>query len=359
MNATTAATETAATETTGNAENAATAETHATADATISRPSPTSGVAVEAPSNAAGPVHFEPRHWTTPDGTRLWYEVAGEADPAGLDIVLCDGIGCDGFVWKYMVSVLRPLGRVIHLHMRGHGHSATPTDLDAVGIDQLAEDWIGLLEHLGSRRTVVLGHSLGVQVALELHRRDTERTQALVLLCGSFENPVATFRDSPVLGKLLPLIEKATRLGGPALRVLWHRAIKLPAAYYVATRTELHPDLTRRGDVEAYLDHLARMNPPFFFRMLSKAGLHTARAHLPTVREPVLVVAGARDQFTPARLSAEMAELLPHATLLHIETGAHAAPVEHPVLVNLAVQRFLDEALAPLLSPATPEAPEA
>ncbi|MEZ4468186.1 MAG: hypothetical protein R3F43_28075 [bacterium] len=33
------------------------------------------------------------------DGTRLLYEIEGEGD---IDLLLCDGIGCDGFIWKYL-----------------------------------------------------------------------------------------------------------------------------------------------------------------------------------------------------------------------------------------------------------------
>ena len=41
------------------------------------------------------------------DGTRLWYEVHGP-DDAPLDLLLADGIGCDGFVWRYLRDAIAP-----------------------------------------------------------------------------------------------------------------------------------------------------------------------------------------------------------------------------------------------------------
>ena len=54
------------------------------------------------------------------DGTRLFVEERGEGDPA---IVLTDGIGCDGFAWRYLVPRLSERHRVVHWHFRGHGRS--------------------------------------------------------------------------------------------------------------------------------------------------------------------------------------------------------------------------------------------
>jgi pimeloyl-ACP methyl ester carboxylesterase len=42
-----------------------------------------------------------------------------------------------------------------------------------------------------------MGHSMGVQLALEFHRRHPERVQALVLVCGSPGHLLDIFHDTP------------------------------------------------------------------------------------------------------------------------------------------------------------------
>ena len=103
------------------------------------------------------------------DGTKLRYSVTGAGD---VDFVLCDGIGCDGFIWRYLRPELEQRGRVIHLHMCAHGLSAVPENTENLDIRHLADDLSILLTGVRQSKTVILGHSMGVQVALELwHRR--------------------------------------------------------------------------------------------------------------------------------------------------------------------------------------------
>src|SRR5205809_463414 len=54
------------------------------------------------------------------DGTRLYTKVRGEGRP----VVLCDGLGCDGFVWRYLEEPLAAQYQVVRWHYRGHGLSS-------------------------------------------------------------------------------------------------------------------------------------------------------------------------------------------------------------------------------------------
>ncbi len=274
------------------------------------------------------------------DGTKLRYSVTGAGD---VDFVLCDGIGCDGFIWRYLRPELEQRGRVIHLHMRAHGLSAVPENTENLDIRHLADDLSILLTGVRQSKTVILGHSMGVQVALELWHRHPHHVDAMVLICGSYQNPVATFHNEPLMERMLPYLQQASILGGRSLKRIWRRLVRLPLAYHVARMTEVHPDLAKKQDLGPYLEHLAEMDPALFFRILAGAGAHSADAFLEDIQEPVLVVAGQQDRFTPAYLSEEMASRLPCCELLMVEEGTHTAPVEHPVLINLNILRFIDE----------------
>ncbi len=274
------------------------------------------------------------------DGTPLHFTVQGEGP---IDYLLADGIGCDGFIWRYLEPELARRGRVIHLHMRGHGKSGHPADPEAVEIAHFADDWRVVLDACNSERAIALGHSMGVQVSLELWRRHAERITALVLCCGSFENPVGTFHDANLAARLLPALQRGSQLGGRRLARLWRRLVSLPIAFHFARATEVDPDLARRDDMERYLEHLSKMNPALFFRMLRGASDHSAGGYLDEIDVPVLVLAGSRDRFTPARLSTEMADRIPGGRYVEVCEGTHTAPIEQPVRVNLAIRAFLEE----------------
>ena len=279
------------------------------------------------------------------DGTRIHYELDAvfETDVPGPDVLHCDGIGCDGYIWRYLRPRLRARGRVIHPHTRGHGRSGAPVDPKAVAIGHVVDDFRRVLDAVESRSCVMIGHSMGVQVALELWNRDRPRVAALVLLCGSYGNPASTFRDGQAMRHLLPLLRAGVRLGGERLRALWRVATPTAFSSFLAQLTELHPDFLRKHDLHLYLSHLAEMDPQVFFDMLAGAEAHSAAAYLTSIDVPTLVISGELDRFTPAWLSSEMAHRIPTAESVCVRDGTHASPVEHPMQINLRIERFIDE----------------
>jgi len=263
-----------------------------------------------------------------------------------IDFLLCDGLGCDGFIWRMLEPELIERGRVIHMHMRGHGQSGHPHGTAPIEIARFADDWRPIIDAVGSRRAIALGHSLGVQVTLEMWNRHSAPLAGMVLICGSYENPTATFKEGGALQHALPMLRRATRVGGRTLKRVWRRLVKLPVAYHVARVGDIHPDLMQRADFDRYVKHLSEMDPQVFVRSLTGAARHSARGYLDRIDVPVLIVGGRGDTFTPAHLSTEMRDRIPDAELIMAEHGTHTVPLEHPTLVNLAVSRFADRILA-------------
>ena len=134
------------------------------------------------------------------DQTRLHYTVGGTGKPTFL---LFDGIGCDGFIWPYLRPYLEEIGTVIHLHMRGHGESAEPAQSTHIEISHLAQDWESLFdqEHITQDQPLIgLGHSMGVQVCLELRKKRPDLNWCgLILMCGTFEHTTSHFHDTQML----------------------------------------------------------------------------------------------------------------------------------------------------------------
>lgn len=286
----------------------------------------------------------EPREGTlvTADGAELWYQVQGEGPaPAA---VLCDGLGCDGFVWKYLKPLLAQRRTVLHWNYRGHGRSGVPTSDDRrIGVDFILEDLRALLKHLGLGEAVVFGHSMGVQVALEYHRRNADQVRGLVLLCGSYGTPLDTWHDHTLLRVAFPRMLRAVERFPRLARGITSRLLATELGMQFSMRTELNPDLLARDDFWPYLVHLAAMDPVMFVRTLDSLKDHSAWDHLPRVDIPTLVVGGEIDRFTPVWLSQRMAEHIPGSEYLFVPAGSHTAPLERPGLVNRAIETFLRE----------------
>jgi pimeloyl-ACP methyl ester carboxylesterase len=298
--------------------------------------------------------YFRQDYLTVPDGANLYYRVQGEGEPG---MVLCDGLGCDGFVWKYLTPYLERHFRVLRWHYRGHGRSSVPRQRDRIGMLYTCDDLNRVMDAAGIDKGIIFGHSMGVQVALEFHRRYSDRVLGLVLLCGSYGNLLDTFHDADWLKRLFPLIRFGVeRFPQPAAQ-LTRTLLSTELAMQVALSVELNRSLLAKSDLVPYFTHLANMDPVVFVRTLESAATHNAWDHLPHIDVPTLVIAGDQDKFTPAWLSRRMADRIPGAEHMLVPQGTHVTPLEHRDLVELRVERFLRDHL-PGFHPARPPAEE-
>jgi len=273
------------------------------------------------------------------DGSPLFYESWGERG-TNTPAVFCDGIGCDGYVWRYLRDDLSDrLG--LHPHYRGHGRTAPPRDPTRVAIADLADDVVCVLDDAIVDRAVLIGHSMGVQVALETFRRHRDRVAGLVLICGAPSHPLKTFRGSAALEDLLPTIQKWIHRVPGIINRFTRAVLPTRLAYEVATRLEIRRELIEPDDFMPYLEGMARIDARLFIAMLSAAGQHSAEDLLSTIDVPTLVVAGARDGFTPPDRSRLMASAIPEAELLEIPNASHTAPIERPHLVDFTIRDFV------------------
>jgi pimeloyl-ACP methyl ester carboxylesterase len=279
------------------------------------------------------------------DSSPLYYRVSGRAD--GPAIVLTDGIGCDGYIWKYLAPALEAEHFVIHWHYRGHGLTPPPRAPERVELSDFADDLIAVLDAAlaPDRRgdgVILAGHSMGVQVSLEAFRQLGDRVRAFVMLCGSSGLPLRTFKGRDHLERLLPLVTGAIALAPDLVRRAWRGMMATEISYQIATRFELNGKLIRRADFFPYLEHMAdRVDPQLFFRVLRSAAEHSAADVLERIHVPTLIIAGDRDGFTPAHLSETMASRIRGSELTMIEGGSHTAPIERPVEITERVMSFL------------------
>ncbi len=264
-------------------------------------------------------------------------------DPAGRPVVLCDGVGCDGYIWRYLAPELVRQGcRVVHWQYRAHGFSQAPADPTRLQLSDLAEDLLVLLRDMDLSDALLVGHSMGVQVVLEAWSRDPQRVSALALLFGSAGRPLDTFGGDDRLARWVPVMRQLARRMGKRGRAVWRGLLHSRLSLLVGLATELNAQRIRPSDFVPYLDTLAEMDPVHFVDTVWAAGQHDARALLEEIDLPTLILAAGRDGFTPPRLSQAMAAQVPDSVFCVFEEASHAAPLEFPDEVNEQVTAFID-----------------
>jgi len=262
---------------------------------------------------------------------------------ASVTTILCDGICCDGYIWKYLWNDLSAITPVCHWHYRGHGRSAAPRDLDRIGIEAHAADLDCIRRHVGDMPVVLVGHSMGCQVALEAYRQRPEKIRGLVLLCGSSGHLTHTFHGTDLLARVLPRVLRVVESRPGLMRGIWSR-IPVQTALKVALKSgEVDKNLLDPDDLVPYLEHATHMDLLLFLRMLRAAGDYSADDFLSSVEVPTLVIAGKSDTFTPHHLAEQMAAALPRSETLIIPGATHVAPLEHRDAVAKRITQFFAE----------------
>jgi pimeloyl-ACP methyl ester carboxylesterase len=273
-------------------------------------------------------------------------EAEAKDQKLGVSVVFCDGILCDGFIWKYLWKDVAQRCDVAHWHYRGHGRSSSPVDSTRIDIPAHAADLHAVRDHLGDPPCILVGHSMGTQVALEEWRRYPKNVRGLVLVCGSFGKITHSFRGVPIVDMILPKVMDIVEKQPEIVRAVWSRIppeVALRAAFLAR---DVDPDHIRREDLLPYLKHMTHIDFPMFLRMLRAAGDHSAEEWLGEIDVPVLVVAGEKDTFTPPSLSTVLAERIPGAELLLVTGGSHVAPIEQPEVVGERVLAFIERVAA-------------
>lgn len=274
------------------------------------------------------------------DGTKLFYGVRGR----GRNLALLDGIGCDGWAWNHIQPHLSSAHRVLHAHFRGHGRSGPLVDPNAHDIAALSDDMVRVLDAAHMEQVVLLGHSMGTQVALEVYRRAPERVRALVLICGSYGRITHTFHGNDWLHRVLPkLIEQVQKHKGVA-SALWGRLPPQFAFRIAGWLGEIDGVALASDDFRKYVEHLSDVDLDLYLSMLQKAGNHSAEDLLPSVAVPTLVIAAERDTFTPVEVCKPLAELIPNARYVELPGASHAAPLERASVINHEIDGFLEAA---------------
>ena len=102
-------------------------------------------------------------------------DYGGEREP----IIFLHFSGANLMMWQRVVPYFQERYRVILVDLRGHGKSDAPEG--GYHMDIMAQDLIGVMNHLGIEKAHILGSSLGAEVGLSLAANHADRVISLIL----------------------------------------------------------------------------------------------------------------------------------------------------------------------------------
>jgi pimeloyl-ACP methyl ester carboxylesterase len=254
-------------------------------------------------------------------GAHLHYLEAGGGD--GIVLLHGNGATAADFAVSGVFTRARAIGRVIAFDRPGFGHSERPAGRQWTPAEQ-ARLLLRALIRLDVTRPVIIGHSWGALVALEMALRAPSLVQGLVLVSGHYfptrriDVALASVGAAPVVGGLLcrSLLPVAARLALPNLLRRLFAPDTIPAAFRrFPIELALRPSQLRATSEET--------------RLLNPAAAELAPRY-GAVAVPTIVIAGTRDRLVdPQAHSVPLARTIPYSNLRLLPGGHmihHAAP---------------------------------
>jgi 3-oxoadipate enol-lactonase len=252
------------------------------------------------------------------EATSIDYDVHGEGPP----LILINGLGFGRWAWFKQVPTLSRHFRTITFDVRGERYLKD-------GVADLTADVVALLEHLGVRKTHVLGTSLGGFVAQELTLERPDLVDRLVLICTSYgyagpEN-MSPWALKDMIGWPSLSIEGAVRRGLETATSDAYRD-QYPEEFEQIVRWRLADS----PSLSAYYEQM-------------RAGTRFDVSHsVGSITSPTLVVYGAEDRYVPPANAAALAEAIPETELRILNDTGHLVFIERFANVNREVVTFLN-----------------
>jgi magnesium chelatase accessory protein len=278
--------------------------------------------------DAAG-LRWHVQHWPAP---------AHSGAPC---VVLLHGTGASSHSWRALAPRLANRAEVVALDLPGHGFSGAPAPERRAAVftlPSMARGVAALLATLGQRPALIVGHSAGAALALQMVLDTSVRPRAVLALNAA----------------LLPM-------GGP----LW--PVMASSARWIAGREWITRGLARRAQQPALVRQLidgtgSRLDDEgqALYARLVQSPAHVAStlammahwelppllARLPALRTPLQLLVGEGDRTVPPWQSRHVWHRLPLGTrlpLIALPGLGHLAHEEDPDAVALAVDALLRE----------------
>lgn len=227
-------------------------------------------------------------------------------------LILIHGAGSNHLSWPAEIRRLRDFN-VYAIDLPGHGKSPGTACHQISGYQSAIIDFIA---QLGRNHAILVGHSLGAAIALQLAGDYPQHVAGLVCIsaAASFQiDPtlVNLFRNSPVQKRALQLLE----------------------IYFAPQhgKSQWYPNL---------LKSLSGLRNSLWYADLRAVENFDLRSQLSTIHVPTLVMSGSEDPLVSFSAATHLARQIPDAKFVGFPKHGHMLMLEDPEGVTREIQQF-------------------
>lgn len=288
-----------------------------------------------------------PNYFYTSDGIRIFYNTnfrPNEIDHSRPVLVLIYGLLCSNNHYKYQIPYFEEQGYQILIHdYRFHYASSQDGDIETCNFPNITKDLHELVAALNIKKSIFVGHSMGVNICLEHARRYPEDMIGQILISGTVVPPQDIMFDSNMVDIVSPHLKAFTEKYPDLFKSFWRHSYKNPIAQYMIFDGGFNKKQVEMEFIQLYMKKISELPEQLFFHLLKLMHDHDVINHLESITTPTLVVGGDKDKIIPNYLQRILTTNLPNSELYIVKDGSHVPQADFPDMINQRLHRFVNK----------------
>ncbi len=276
-----------------------------------------------APGRSQASSHRSAQHEGTPVGTAPlpFFVERGTGDTA---VFMLHGVGGGHRAFDGTLPSVAQAGyHAVVWDAPGYGKS---TANEALSMDVFADSLLGLIKHVGAKRSVVLGHSMGGMIAQEAYRRQPAAIDGLVLFATSaaFGKPGGDWQQEFLQSRFAAL-DAGLGMAGLA-------PVLVGGMLAIGSRPQVR---------SAAVELMSKVPEETYRAALAAIVSFNRLENLPHINVPTLCLACDEDKTAPPAVMEKMAQKMPNAQYQCLAHAGHLGNLEQPHAFNAAMLDYL------------------
>jgi non-heme chloroperoxidase len=281
---------------------------------------------------------------TTEDNQKIFYQtnfpLKGSETHQDV-LVFLYGLVCSHHHYREQIQYFDRLGFKILLHdYRGH-YQSTYSQVEELTFKNFAKDLNQLLMIANIKSTHLIGHSMGVNVALEFYRSYPQAVKSLCIVSGTVMPVDSVMLDSNFIDLIRPMATKILKKYPDSVKTIWKYTGWNPIIKKIIHKEGFNVSQVSDEFIEIYLNRIGQLGPDIFFQLMEQLNVHDIMTIFPNTECPTLIIGGDKDKVIPNYLQQLTHKHMPNSEIYIIKNGSHVPQVDFPEMFNERVRLFL------------------
>tara|TARA_R110002072_G_scaffold288917_1_gene455582 strand:- start:275691 stop:276575 length:885 start_codon:yes stop_codon:yes gene_type:complete len=291
--------------------------------------------------------NFKTNYFYSTQGFRILYHTNFKSSDLLNDdrvLVFNYGLVCSNSHWEKQIPFFHALGYKILLHdYRFHFSSSSSDSIDDCNFKGIINDLHDLMNELKISNSIMIGHSMGVNITLEYAYRYPERVDSMILISGTVLPPQDIMFDTNTMELITPYIEWFSNTYPKIHEKLWTTSYLNPVIRFMVRKGGFNMEKVPDEFIQIYMKRIGELSPDIFLKLLNEMKEHDIAGRLSAIKVKALVIGGDKDQVIPNYLQDILIDRLENSELYIVKDGSHVPQADFPESINQRIFQFIEK----------------